>query len=298
MIPEIYPLYTWTTWEVTKGNIAPMPRGLRQRNDTAGAAIQFIVGILSPFSWLPPDADEHRGFQRCALIQSLNQVAIGDHHVHNHHHCSFKKPWVHVWVWILRFGTHHCPVVAICGHAFLNGNLGPPHWLVDGIIWWPYTQKTLLLQQQPRDCTAKSWPASRLDPKDTCGGCRRGRSGANSSEISWQTGAPSLQRSCGAQTLGVRNLIASKCGSKKQSNLILLRVFPWLYIASFTNSWFLNFHLGTTLLDSEKNWWRSSRNWSPWSRACQPCQIPCLTQRIFFLLCLTTTTGKTPMLSV
>lgn len=159
MIPEIYPLYTWTTWEVTKGNIAPMPRGLRQRNDTAGAAIQFIVGILSPFSWLPPDADEHRGFQRCALIQSLNQVAIGDHHVHNHHHCSFKKPWVHVWVWIFRFGTHHCPVVAICGHAFLNGNLGPPHWLVDGIIWWPYTQKTLLLQQQPRDCTAKSWPA-------------------------------------------------------------------------------------------------------------------------------------------
>ena len=59
-----------------------------------------------------------------------------------------------------------------------------------------------------------------------------------------------------------------------------------LYIASFTNSWFLNFHLGTTLLDSEKNWWRSSRNWSPWSRACQPCQIPCLTQRIFFFYVL------------
>ena len=60
-------------------------------------------------------------------------------------------------------------------------------------------------------------------------GCRRGRSGANSSEIPWQTGAPSLQRSCGAQTLGVRNLIASKCGSKKQSNLILLRVFHALH---------------------------------------------------------------------
>ena len=297
MIPEIYPLYTWTTWEVTKGNIAPMPRGLRQRNDTGGAAIQFIVGMLSPFSWLPPDADEHRGFQRCALIQSLNQVAIGDHHVHNHHHCSFKKPWVHVWVWILRFGTHHCPVVAICGHAFLNGNLGPPHWLVDGIIWWPYTQKTLLLQQQPRDCTAKSWPASKLDPKDTCGGCRRGRSGANSSEIPWQTGAPSLQRSCGAQTLGVRNLIASKCGSKKQSNLILLRVFHALHC--FIHK-FLIFKL-------------SPRNYPPGfgeklvkifqelitlKQGMPTLPDPVPDAKDFFLLCLTTTTGKTPMSSV
>ena len=95
MFPPKYNFYTWTTWEVTKGNIAPMPRGLPQRNDTCGAAIQFPVGILSPFSRLPSDAGGHRGFQHRALIKSLDQVAIGDHHVHNHHQWSFKKPWMH-----------------------------------------------------------------------------------------------------------------------------------------------------------------------------------------------------------
>ena len=61
--------FTRMTWEVTKGDIATLLGGLPQRNGTFGTAIQFTVGILSPFSRLPPDADEHRGFQRRALIQ-------------------------------------------------------------------------------------------------------------------------------------------------------------------------------------------------------------------------------------